>query len=157
MAKKTWKEKLHSNEGKLPEIKEIDNEKLIAKIGNGKMVIPAPLEIDELMNKVPENYIITTEQIREYFNEKYDAVYTCPLCTGMFSNFAAQAADEALQNGEIIITPYWRTLKKDGELNEKFPGGLEQQIRLLEKEGHQITQKGKRFFVKDFKNAMMVL
>lgn len=157
MAKKTWKEKLYSNKEKFPEIKEIDNEKLIAKVGNGKMVIPAPLEIDELMKKVSENYVITTEQIREYFNEKYNAIYTCPMCLGMFSNFAAHAADEELQNGAKKITPYWRTLKTNGELNEKFPGGIEHQMQLLEKEGHKITQKGKKFFVKDYKNALFVL
>ncbi len=150
MAIKTWKEKLHNKKEELPEIKEITCEKLIAKTGQGKMVIPAPLEIDEIMRKVPENYLITTEQLRQYFNEKYDAVYTCPMCTGIFTNIAANAADEAIQNGETNINPFWRTLKTNGELNEKYPGGIERQMKLLEKEGHQIFQKGKKFFVKDY-------
>ena len=49
-------------------------------------------------------------------------------------------------------TPYWRTLKKDGELNEKYPEGIDGQKFRLEMEGHTVIQKGKRYFVKDFKN-----
>ena len=37
-------------------------------------------------------------------------------------------------------TPYWRTLKANGELNEKYPEGIEKQKELLEKEGHTIIQ-----------------
>lgn len=48
--------------------------------------------------------------------------------------------------GSNDITPYWRTLKKD-ELNEKFPGGLEYHKLLLEAEGHEVLNKGKRYYV----------
>ena len=51
--------------------------------------------------------------------------------------------------GEKNITAWWRTLKGDGYLNEKFPGGAERQKELLEKEGHQIIARGKKFFVAD--------
>ena len=37
------------------------------------------------------------------------------------------------------ITPYWRTLKSNGELNIKYPEAIELQKRLLEEEGHTIT------------------
>jgi alkylated DNA nucleotide flippase Atl1 len=52
-------------------------------------------------------------------------------------------------------TPYWRTLKNNGELNKKYPGGAENQKKLLEKEGHVIINKGKRIFVKDFEKYLM--
>jgi hypothetical protein len=74
MAKKSWKEKLHNKKDQLPEIKEITCEKLIKKTGPGKMVIPAPLELDELMRSVPKGYLITFVQLRNFMNEKYDAV-----------------------------------------------------------------------------------
>ncbi|MBU0488414.1 MAG: MGMT family protein [Bacteroidetes bacterium] len=157
MAKKSWKEKLHNKKDQLPEIKEIDCEKLIARTGKGKMVIPAPLEIDALMKQVPEGFLITTDQIREYFNEKYHAVYTCPLCTGIFSRIAACAAEEDQMAGKKDFTPYWRTLKTNGEINEKFPGGIEGQVQLLEQEGHSIIRKGKKYFVKDVGAAQFVL
>jgi len=46
-------------------------------------------------------------------------------------------------------TPYWRTLKKEGELNEKYPLGIDAHKRLLESEGHKVFQKGKKFFVEN--------
>ena len=47
--------------------------------------------------------------------------------------------------GQQDITPYWRTLKSTGELNEKFPGGVEAQATRLTEEGHTIEPgKGKR-------------
>lgn len=49
--------------------------------------------------------------------------------------------------------PYWRVLKSGGEVNAKYPGGLEVQRGLLEAEGHSIIQKGKtkmRYYVQDF-------
>ncbi len=157
MARKTFKEKLHNKKDLLPEIKPVNCQKLIDKYGNGNMVIPAPLEIDGIMKQVPENMLITTEQIRDFFNEKYDAVYTCPLCTGIFCKLVAFAAEEDKAEGIQHTTPYWRTLKSKGEINEKFPGGIEQQIELLTKEGHRIFKKGKKYFVQDFKDVLYVI
>ena len=83
---KTFQQKLHHNKESLPEVKEITNDKLIAQAGVGKMVIPAPLEI-----------------------------------------------------------------------NEKFPGGVEGQIKKLENEGHKIVKRGKKFFVLDYESALFKL
>lgn len=152
--KKTWKQKLHHNCNILPEIKEIDHPKLLEKTGAGKMVIPAPLELDQLMRAVPKGLLITTDQLRRYMNEKYDAVYTCPLCTGIFAKIAAFAAEEEVEDGTGKGYGWWRTLKANGELNEKFPGGLENQAKLLQSEGHIIISKGKKMFVSDFKSAI---
>lgn len=157
MAKKSWKEKLHNKKDQLPEIKEITCEKLIMKTGPGKMVIPAHLELDELMRSVPEGYLITAGQLQNYLNEKYDAVYTCPMCTGIFTRIAACAAEELVETGEGSGYAWWRTVKTKGELNEKFPGGLERQAKELRKEGHQIIQKGKKMFVEDFEAVLYVL
>jgi hypothetical protein len=51
---------------------------------------------------------------------------------------AARAAEEDLAEGKRDITPYWRTLKGKGELNEKYPGGVEAQAEKLKAEGHEI-------------------
>lgn len=50
-----------------------------------------------------------------------------------------------------------RTLKKDVELNEKYPGGIDSQKFHLEMEGHVVIQKGKRYFVKDFMDSFFEL
>jgi len=157
MAKKSWKDKLHNKKDELPEVKEITCEKLIEKTGPGKMVIPAPLELDSIMRAVPEGSVITTSQLRNFMNEKYDAVYTCPLCTGIFTRIAASAAEEEVETGTGKGYAWWRTLKTNGELNEKYPGGLERQAAELEKEGHKIRVKGKKMFVEDFETVLHIL
>ncbi len=55
------------------------------------------------------------------------------------------------------ITPYWRTLKTGGILNEKYPGGLKNLKKRLEAEGHTVIQKGrsKHFLVKDFEKLLV--
>ncbi len=40
--------------------------------------------------------------------------------------------------GKAEITPYWRTLKVGGALNDKYPGGVVAQARRLKAEGHEI-------------------
>ena len=57
--------------------------------------------------------------------------------------------------GKKDITPYWRTLKEGGVLNEKFPGGAEKQAEHLTKEGHEIIPRGKKAIVKDYQKALV--
>ena len=59
--------------------------------------------------------------------------------------------------GKKDITPYWRTLKGKGELNEKYPGGVVAQAEHLEAEGHAIdTDKaGKPKRVKDWEAKLV--
>ncbi len=56
--------------------------------------------------------------------------------------------------GKKRITPYWRTLKSDGELNAKYPGGVADLRARLEAEGHRVVQRGKRVVVVDFEKAL---
>jgi hypothetical protein len=99
---------------------------------------------------VPEGKLITLHEICEKLARKYDTQYCCTLTTGIFITTAANAAEETKGN-----TPYWRTLKNNGELNTKYPGGVERQKRLLEHEGHTISHKGKRLFVKDYAKKLL--
>jgi len=48
-------------------------------------------------------------------------------------------------------------LKKDGSLNEKFPGSVEKQKEYLEKEGHSIVRKGKKYKVLNFEGSLVEL
>lgn len=57
--------------------------------------------------------------------------------------------------GQKDTTPYWRTLKDGGVINEKYPGGGEGQKKLLEKEGHTIVKKGKIFRVLEFEKYLV--
>jgi alkylated DNA nucleotide flippase Atl1 len=58
--------------------------------------------------------------------------------------------------GKKDITPYWRTLKVGGVLNEKYPGGVEAQAKKLEAEGHIIDRSRKVPRVKDYEKKLVV-
>ena len=111
------------------------------------------------MKQVPKGKLITINQIREAVAKRHGATIGCPLTTGIFANIAARAAEEASAEGKKDITPYWRTLKTDGSLNEKYPGGAEAQATRLKEEGHTIEPgKGKKPpKVKDFEKALQEL
>ena len=59
--------------------------------------------------------------------------------------------------GKKDITPYWRTVKAGGQLNEKYPGGTESQAAHLEAEGHdiQLDKNGKPRKVGDFEKVLV--
>jgi alkylated DNA nucleotide flippase Atl1 len=67
---------------------------------------------------------------------------------------AANAVAEAARAGKKLKIPYWRTLKADGFLNEKYPGGQEAHKGLLEKEGHTFIRRGRKFQVADVEGCL---
>jgi alkylated DNA nucleotide flippase Atl1 len=87
--------------------------------------------------------------------KKYNVEACCTLTTGIFIMTAANAAQETIKEGRESINPYWRTLKADGLLNEKYPGGVEAHKKLLEREGHKIIRKGKKYFVENYQNHLV--
>jgi alkylated DNA nucleotide flippase Atl1 len=153
--KPTWQEKLNDSKG-YPKVEEIKG-KMSKKWGSGTVVIPAPIEVDQLMRKVSKGKLTTVNEIRSALATKHKATIGCPLTTGIFAWISAHAAEEQKQQGATDITPYWRTLKTGGFLNEKYPGGTETQKQLLEQEGHVIIKKGKKYLVKDYLKAMIPL
>ena len=150
MAKKTFNEKL-SNSGDLPKIEDLsDNPTAVKRLGGAKMLIAAPLQYNEIMTKIPKGKLITIDRIRAHLAAKANADITCPLTAGIFANICANASEE--RDHDSI--PWWRTLKAKGELNEKYPGGIDAQKTLLEQENHVVVQKGKRYFVQDFEKNL---
>jgi alkylated DNA nucleotide flippase Atl1 len=150
--RKSWREKLADSKG-LPKVGKVSG-KMSKRWGEGRMVIPAPLEVDALMRQVPKGRVVTINELRAALAAKHKADFACPLTTGIFSWVAAHAAAEASAAGAKRITPYWRTLKTGGELNPKYPGGAERIAKRLRAEGHRIMRKGKRFVVADFEKAL---
>ncbi len=150
--KKTWKEKLADVKG-LPRIVKLDAK--LRKLWKAETcVIPAPHEVDALMKKVPRGKLITINQIRETLARKHGAEIGCPICAGIFARVAAGAAAEDAAEGKKRITPYWRTLKEGGMINDKYPGGAAAQRKLLENEGHTVLKKGSRFRVAEFERRL---
>ncbi|HOI76392.1 MAG TPA: MGMT family protein [Methanofastidiosum sp.] len=150
---KSWREKLEDSKD-LPKV-EIITEKMSKRWGEGTVVIPAPIEVNEIMRTVPEGKLITIDQIRKKLAEKHNASIGCPLTTGIFAWISAHAANEAALEGKADITPYWRTLKTGGIINENYPGGINYQKQLLEREGHKVIQKGKKYIVQDYEKMLI--
>lgn len=150
---KSWREKL-ADDKDLPKVGPVTG-KMRDRWGKGIMVIPAPREVDAIMRKVPHGKLITINEIRERLAKKHNADFACPITTGIFAWIAAHAAEEAAQAGKSTHTPYWRTLKTGGELNAKYPRGLDWLRERLEAEGHQVIVKGKRWLVVDFESKLV--
>jgi hypothetical protein len=150
--KKTASEKLKETHG-LPKVEKITG-KMSKRWGTGTVVIPAPMEVNKIMSKVPKGKLITINEMRKIVAKKHKATIGCPITCGIFAWISAYAAEEERKKGKKIITPWWRTLKGKGELNEKYPGGFANQKKLLEKEGHQIVKKGKKYMVADYEKSL---
>jgi hypothetical protein len=153
--RKTWREKLEDDRG-FPKVGPIDATKS-KRWGAGTFVIPAPKEVDELMRRVPKGKLTTIDELRKTLARRHGATIACPITTGIFAWIAAHAAAEDETFKERNATPFWRTLKSCGELNPKYPGGIELLKRKLSAEGHQVKQKGKRFFVEGFHEHLAAL
>ena len=114
------------------------------------MLIAAPLQYHQKMAKVPLGKLTTTAHIRAQLAAEAGADLTCPLTAGIFVNIAARASVEQ----QDASFGYWRTLKSGGELNEKYPEGIEGQSLRLMAEGHQVIQRGKRSFVIGYEDQL---
>lgn len=153
--KKDFNAMLRDNKD-MPKVQTITDQKSIEKYGGNKMYFAPPIDYDKVMKKIPYGRVITVGKIREYFAELSGANFTEPITAGIFVSIAAWASYQR-DNDE---TPYWRTLKANGELNEKYPGGVEAQKAKLETEGHIIIQKGRtniRYYVKDYEKVLFDL
>jgi len=153
--KKSWTEKLADSRS-LPKVEKI-TDKMSKRWGTGTVVIPAPMEVNEIMRKVPEGKLVTINEIRAALAKKHKATIGCPITTGIFAWIAANAAEEQRQEGKKDITPYWRTLKTGGVINAKYPGGVKSQKKLLEKEGYKVIQKGKKYVIVDYEKSLVKL
>jgi len=153
LPKRSWSEKLKDSKD-LPKVEKI-TDKMSKRWGTGTVVIPAPIEVDEMMKKVPKGKLITLNEIRIALAKKHNATIGCPLTTGIFAWIAANAAEEEKEKGRKDVTPYWRILKTCGVINPKYPGGVEAQRKLLESEGHKVVQKGKKYVVVDYEKSLM--
>lgn len=153
--RKSWQEKLADSKGH-PTIFQI-TEKQSQRWGSGTCVIPAPMDVNELMRRVPKGKLTTINELRKVLAHRHGTTIACPITTGIFSWIAAHAAAEAEAQGKKGITPYWRTLKNGGELNPKYPGGVLALKKKLAAEGHNIVQKRKRLFVENFSGRLAPL
>lgn len=142
--RKTWRQKLeevHPEHGKIVDVPP----KMRNRFLDGKMIIPKPLDIDALIKGIPTGKLATVIQIRDKLAKDAKVNCCCPLTTGIFLRIVAEVAEEDLRKGKKDVTPYWRVVRADGSLNERFPGGVQAQAIHLKGEGHVIdSNRGKK-------------
>lgn len=137
----------------MPKIQIITDRKSIEKYGGDRMYFAPPMDYDAAVRRVPYGKLTTVGDIRAYFAKQSGADFTEPITAGILVSIAAWAS---CQRGEDE-TPWWRTLKANGELNPKYPGGAEAQKEKLEAEGHTVLRKGRtnlKYTVKDDEKAL---
>lgn len=149
---KSFNEKLQDSKD-MPKIVEVTDAKTVERYGGTQMLIAPPLEYSEIMARVPEGRVITISEIREFLARKHNADFTCPMTAGIFISLSARASCERTDDR----IPFWRTLKSEGELNHKYPGGIKYQMEKLSDEGHTFKKRGRkniRYFVENFEDSL---
>ena len=157
--KKTWAEKLEDKKT-LPKILKLEKRfpcynavhKMGANAGDPVILVNAS-EILPLMAQVPAGKLITIWEICKKIAASHQTKGCCSLVAGINIMSIANAVEEAIaKNDPSALTkiPYWRTLKADGFLNQKYPGGIEAHKQLLENEGFKIIARGKKYQVSNF-------
>jgi alkylated DNA nucleotide flippase Atl1 len=144
------------NDKDMPKVQIVTDEATIRKYGGERMFFAPPAAYDQIMKTIPYGKVITVGMIRDYFAKKNQADFTDPITAGIFVSISAWASSQRSEDE----TPYWRILKAKGELNEKYPGGMEAQKEKLEAEGHTVMQRGRtniKYYVKDFEDNLFEL
>jgi len=154
--KKSWPEKM-ADKPNLPKILLLERgfpcynavHKMGAEEGNS-VILVNPSEILPYMQAVPPGKLSTITEICKAIAARHNVKGCCSLTIGIFIMTIANAVVEMQQEGVYIYVPYWRTIKADGSLNPKYPGGIEAHKSLLESEGYPIMKKGKQYYVRNF-------
>jgi alkylated DNA nucleotide flippase Atl1 len=161
--KKTWQDKLKDKRS-LPKVLRLEKEfpcynavhKVGAEVGDS-VVLVNPSEVAAIMKQVPKGKLITIVEICKQIARYHGVKACCSLTTGIFIMTGANAVEEASKEGKSLDIPYWRTLKADGFLNEKYPGGQEAHKRLLEGQNFRVIARGKKYQVVDYEKYLMKL
>jgi alkylated DNA nucleotide flippase Atl1 len=161
--KKTWQEKLQDKPS-FPKVLGLEKRfpcynavhKMGAEVGD-EIVLVNPSEVVEIMKQVPKGRVITLVEVCRQIARNHDVKGCCSLTTGIFIMTAANAVEEANREGKVLDIPYWRTLKADGFLNDKYPGGQESHKRLLEEENFRVIARGKKYQVVNCEKYLMKL
>ena len=150
--KKDFNAMLADSKG-MPRIQIVTDPATVRKYGGDRMYFAPPIDYDRAMRRVPRGMVATVGEIRAFFAREAGADFTEPITAGVFVSIAAWASFQR----QADETPYWRTLKAGGELNPKYPGGIEAQREKLEAEGHTVIRRGRknfRYYVENYEKVL---
>jgi 6-O-methylguanine DNA methyltransferase, DNA binding domain len=102
---------------------------------SGKMLLPCPATVEAVLQQIPASKLMTTELLRKELAAQFNVDATCP--------FNTKLCLRALANDASKTLPYWRVLKKNGDLLAYFPGGVFGHAAQLRQEGFIVDITGK--------------
>lgn len=120
------------------------------------MYLAPPADYDAVMRRVPVRPADNGGGYPRVFCPGKRGGFYDPITAGIFVSIAAWASHQRKGRDE---TPWWRTLKANGELNPKYPGGVQAQRERLEAEGHTVAARGRkniRYFVEGYEAFLCV-
>ena len=115
----------------------------------GKKLIPCPATVAAQIQRIPEHQLMSKEFLQATLAEQFQVQVTCP--------FATKKALQAIAQDASQPTPYWRVIKKNGELFSYFPGGVEGHAYCLRLEGFTIDTTGIAPRVQHFQERLVRL
>ena len=116
---------------------------------SGKMLKPSPNTVASIIKKIPEGRVATIDTLCKKLAQKFKTEIACPATTE--KSLCLAATESVVKN---TCLPYWRVLKKNGELIRKLPNGIEGHAENLVKEGHKIVSTSKSKSLKDFESVL---
>ena len=120
--KKSWKEKLDSG----GEARVGTMTRAISGVpAGGLMLIPTPLQVDGYIRTIPKGVSKTSKEMGDDLAKQAGADISCPLCIGIFTRIAAEAAHEELVDGKSAddVTPFWRIIPPKAKVRPKLTFG----------------------------------
>ena len=114
---------------------------------SGNMLIPSPATVAAQIQQIPEHQLVSKDLLQKRLAEQFNVQVTCP--------FATKKALQAIARDGSQATPYWRVIKKNGELLSYFPSGVEGHAACLRKEGFTIDTTGKVPKVQHFRECLV--
>lgn len=121
-AKKTWKQKLDSDAE--PHVGTMT--RTISGVpAGGLMLIPSPRQVDTYIREIPKGVSKTSKEMGDELAKEAGADISCPLCIGIFTRIAAEAAHEELVAGKkpSDVTPFWRIIPPKAKVRQKLTFG----------------------------------
>jgi hypothetical protein len=115
--------------------------------GAGNMLIPCPATVAAQIRRIPEHQLMSKEILQKKLAEQFKVQVTCP--------FATKKALQAIAQDTSQAAPYWRVIKKNGELFSYFPGGIQGHADCLRQEGFTIDTTGKVPKVQYFRECLV--
>jgi hypothetical protein len=115
--------------------------------GTGQQHFAWPATIAAVIEKIPENKLVTTDLLRQQLTSQFEVEGTCPI--------TIQRSLQALANDPETDVAYWRVINQDGGLIARFPGGAAGHAAHLKDEGFRIDTQAKTPKVKQFKDSLV--